>query len=94
LQARSCPRFRRPRTSAATISGKRGKAREPLRLRHPRAERERERTAETRGSMPERRGRQPVMRNRRLFCAAIASQLFLRHGSYGLRYAANAAASP
>jgi hypothetical protein len=51
------------------------------RLRHPWAEQERKRTVETRGSMPEHRGRSHTMQNKRPFCTLTALPAFLRHGS-------------
>jgi|APThiThiocy_ev2_2_1041544.scaffolds.fasta_scaffold68431_2 hypothetical protein len=83
--ARSCPRLGRPHPARAFVV----LASEALllRLRHPRAEQERKRTAETRGSMPEQRGRPPALQtmrqNTRSFCTSGTLPRFHGHGSSG-----------
>jgi hypothetical protein len=75
---RSCPRLGRPHPARAFVV----LASEALllRLRHPRAEQERKRTAETRGSMPEHRGRPPALQtmrqNTRSFCVSPRCRAF------------------
>ena len=85
--ARSCPRLGRPHPARAFVV----LASEALllRLRHPRAEQERKRTAETRGSMPEQRGRPPTLQNARSFWTSPRCPAFTGMDSrVALRFAA------